>query len=128
MAPAVRVHGLRELNATFRDAPKDTRRALHDEYRTIAEPVKTTAEALAVSEIPRVGVPWSRMRVGITTRLVYVAPRPRGGRGSRRRPNFATLLARRALEPALARNAHRIEADFDAMLGRLVDKWDKEGP
>jgi len=127
----VAVHNLAQLNRTFKHAPKDTQRALRDEYRTVADPVKTSAETLAVSGIPRIGAKWSRMRVGVTSRLVYVAPRPRGlkSRGHpRRRPNLADLLMARSLEPALAQNRHRIEADMDRMLDRLVHKWDSEGP
>ena len=70
------------------------------------------------------------MRTGITTRLVYVAPVQRGvkGRGRGQRPKFGTLLMDRAMEPALEQNQHRIEADFDQMLDRLVHKWDNDGP
>ena len=127
---AVAVRGLRELNRTFKHAPKDVRREIRDEYRTVAEPVRSTAEILAVSSIRRVGLNWSRMRTGITTTLVYVAPRQRGvkGRGRGRRPKFGTLLMDRAMQPALERNEHRIEADFDRMLGRLVHDWDNDGP
>ena len=66
------------------------------------------------------------MRTGVTQTLVYVAPRKRGvktrGSDPRRRPNLGTLLADRALEPALRQHEHRIEADFDRMLGRLVPR------
>lgn len=140
MAGAVAVRGLRELNQTFKHAPKDTRREIRDEYRTVAEPVRSTAATLAMSSIRRIprSPAWAEFRTGVTQTLVYVAPKKRGikGRGydPRRRgegyanPPFSKLLAERALEPALEQNRHRIEADFDRMLDRLVNKWDHDGP
>lgn len=129
---AVAVRGLRELNRTFKHAPKDVRREIRDGYRTVAEPVRSTAATLAVSSIRRIGPNWSQMRTGVTQKLVYVAPKKRGvktrGPDPRRRPNLGTLLAERALEPALEQNRHRIEADFDRMLGRLCHDWDNDGP
>ena len=124
------VHNFEQLNRTFKNASKDINREYRKELRTVAEPVQRSAEALAVSEIPRIGARWSRMRVGITTRLVYVAPRQRGvkGRGLRRRPNLGTLLMDRAMQPALERNEHRVADSLDDMFGRLVHKWDTDGP
>jgi hypothetical protein len=121
------VEGMRELNRLFKNAPKDVRREIRQEYRTVAEPVRSTAETLAGSSIRRIGPRWSRMRTGVTQTEVYVAPRQRGvkGRGShpRRRPNLGTLLAKRATQPALRQHEHRIEADVDRMLGRLCRDW-----
>lgn len=127
----VAVRGLAELTRTFNQAPADAKRAYRSELRDLGEPVRMSAEGLAASTIRRIGPKWSKMRTGVTTRLVYVAPRQRGvsGRGPnpRRRPNLATLLSTRALEPALERNRHRIEDDFDRMLDRLVNKWGRDG-
>ena len=120
--------GFRELNRTFKHAPKDVRREIRDEYRTVAEPVRSTASTLAVSSDPPDAVlaQVGEFRTGVTQTMVYVAPKKRGvkGRGSdpRRRPNLGNLLAERALEPALEQHEHRIEADFDRMLGRLVPR------
>ena len=125
--------GLRELNRTFKHAPKDIRREIRDEYRTVAEPVRSTAATLAVSSIRRIGpeLVADANRCHPNTRLcrtrrnaVSKAAAPIRGR----RPNLGTLLAERALEPALEQNRHRIEADFDRMLDRLVTKWDHDGP
>ena len=128
------VRGLRELTRTFNNAPKDVKKAYRAELRTVAEPVRSTAERLATSTIRKMrsSPDWSKMRTGVTTRLVYVAPRKRGvrrgGNQRRRRPNLATLLSERALEPALDRNQNRVVKDFDDMLGRLVTRWDRDGP
>lgn len=128
---AVAVRGLRELNRTFRQAPRDVNRAYRNELRSVGEPVRLTAETLASSTIRRITPAWARMRTGVTTRLVYVAPRQRGVRGRdqrRRRPNLGTLLMDRAMQPALEQHRGRIETDFDQMLDRLVTKWDHDGP
>ena len=128
----IAVRGLRELTRTFNNAPADVKRAYKDELRTVAEPVRMDAEQLAVSTIRKVGPDWSKMKTGVTTRLVYVAPKQRGagGRGPspRRRPKFGTLLMDRAMQPALDRRRPGIEQDFDQMLDRLVVKWDRDGP
>lgn len=129
---ALVVRGMRELTRTFQNAPKDVNRAYRDELKTVAEPVRMESEQLATSSIRRMTPAWSKMKTGVTTRLVYVAPRKRGigGRGDdpRRRPNLGTLLMDRALQPALERNRARVEQDFDQMLDRLVTKWDQDGP
>lgn len=128
---ALAVRGLRELTRTFNNAPADYKRAYKAELRTVGEPVRLEAETLATSSIRRITPAWSKMKTGVTTRVVYVAPKQRGigGRGDdpRRRPNLGTLLMDRAMQPALERNRHRVEADFDVMLDRLVSKWDREG-
>jgi hypothetical protein len=72
---------------------------------------------------------WSRMRVGVTRNLVYVAPRQKGtrGRGPRRRPKFADLLMGRAMEPALERNTPGIERHFDQLLDQVADGFNRGG-
>lgn len=128
----LRVEGLRELTATFAHAPKDVNRAYRAELRTVAFPVQQTAQQLAVERISRIGVPWSRFRIGVTRTLVYVAPRQRGvnsrGNARLRRPNLARRMAHEVTGPALAVNRHKVERDFDEMLDRLVRKWDHDGP
>lgn len=129
---ALAVKGMRELTRTFNHAPADVKKAYRAELRGIGEPVRVAAEQLAVSRIRRMfdSPQWARMRTGVTTRVVYVAPKQKGARGNsnRRRPNLGTLLATRALEPALEQNRARVEADFQHMLDRLVTKWDHDGP
>lgn len=118
---------MRELQRLFARAGDEARRELRSELRLVAEPVRGDAEALAASSIRRIGIKWSRMRIGVTQKLVYVAPRQRGvkGRGvdKRRRPAFATLLQERAMEPVLRRNEPRIVADLEGVFERLAEKW-----
>lgn len=123
------VRGLRELQVLFaaagKEAQGDMRRALSE----VAEPIRADAESLAVSSIPRIGVPWSRMRTGVTRKAVYVAPRQRGARGAnpRRRPRFADLLDARAMTPALERNKANIEGRVEDAFSALADRWNRHG-
>ena len=122
---ALAVHGMSELNRTFKHAPKDVRRAYRAELRTVGEPVRSTAERLAVSRDPQ-----GRARSGrgcgsgsrsgsSTSRPASAASRVVAATGCAG-PSSATLLMERAMEPALEQNRHRIEEDFDQMLDRLV--------
>jgi len=124
----VAVRGLRELNRALRAADRTTRAEFRTGFRKVAEPVRAEAERLALSEITRVTEPWARMRTGVTSKLVYVAPRQRGikGRGDdpRRRPKFADLLMNRAMAPALERNKARIEHEVERLLDHVADEFE----
>jgi hypothetical protein len=69
------------------------------------------------------------MRVGVTQRLVYVAPKERGvkGRGDlqRRRPKFADLMQARAMQPALTQNSAFVLARVDAVFTKFVNDWNR---
>ena len=130
MPAAVHVKGLRDLSAAFAAAGKQTKRELNDELRNIAEPIRSDAERLAESTISSIGPKWSKMRVGVTRRLVYVAPKQRGLRtrgASGARPNLAGLLARRVMEPALDLNAPDLERATERMLARVGRDWEHHG-
>lgn len=124
----VRVEGLGHLQRAFKLADSELKVELRTTLRAVAEPVRSDAERLATATIPRIGVPWSRMRVGVTTRAAYVAPRQRGklSRANRRlrRPNLADLLLGRAMEPALAENHGRVIAGVERMLDEVGRKWE----
>jgi len=123
------VRGLADLNRAFIRAGKQTRHEIRFEMAALAEPVRQTAQVLAVEKIRRMkfSPEWAEMRTGVTQRLVYVAPVKRGvktrGRGGLRRPNLAELLIGRALDPALALNRPLIEAGIERMLDRISNSW-----
>lgn len=123
----IAVEGMAGLQRALAGAERDVRLGVRAELRQVAEPVRSDAAALALTEIPRMARSprWAGMRVGVTRNLVYVAPRQKGthGRGPRRRPNLADLLMARAMEPALARHEHRIERDLEEMLDRVADRF-----
>lgn len=131
MAGGLVVRNFQALNKTFKQAPRDVRLGLRNEYRTIAQPVQKTAESLAASRIRNLaeGSPWARFRLGITQKVVYMAPRQKGvrGRGRRQRKKFAGLLMGRAMEPALALNEARVVRDMEDLFDRLTRDWNR-GP
>jgi hypothetical protein len=121
----LRVEGLRELQRAFKVADVSLHRELRSSLRQVAEPVRADAERLAVAAIPTVGIQWSRMRVGVTTTSVYVAPRQRGTRDQRkRRPKFAGLLLGRAMEPALQHNQTRVMSGMQRVLDEVGRDWE----
>ena len=125
----VHVRGLRELNRAFAQADKTLKREKNHALRRVAEPVADDAELLARLRIRNIGVEWSRMRVGVTQRAVYVAPKQRGVRsraGQRfRRPNLAGLLMDEAMEPALDANARQVERELDGVLREMERAWEQ---
>lgn len=128
MPPIIAIKGQQQLIRAFRVADKATARALRDEFRQVAEPIRADAEGLAAETIPRIGPRWSRMRVGVTTRVVYVAPRERAVRNyddPRARPKFADLMMGRAMEPALDRNRDRVEQAAERALDHIADIWER---
>lgn len=124
-AETVRVRGLRELNRAFKVADKSLRKNWRREQRAIGEPVAAMAQTLAIARIPGLtkSVSWSQMRVGVTTRVVYVAPRSRRKTGSKR-PNLAPLLMNRAMLPALKANEENTVRRVDNMLVRMSNDWE----
>lgn len=129
MAAAVTLRGLAELERLMAAAGPEAKRALNAELRSVAEPIRSDVERLAVAGIPRIGPKWSRMRIGVTRKAVYVAPRQRGvkGRGDdpRRRPKFADLLLERAMDPALKRNEPLIQRRVDELFHRIANEWNR---
>lgn len=129
------VTGLRELQGAFKAADATLSRELRTGLRKAAEPVREDAERLAQSRIrnilsPTAEVDWWRMRVGITTSTVYVAPFQRS-RLSRRnpllkRPNLAGLLLERSMKPALDRNRERVVTEVDHVLASVGRAWEVE--
>ena len=114
---AVRVSGLRELQRALQAVAKDVNKELRKELREVAEPVRSLAAAKAAG-VGNIGPAWSRMRVGVTGRVVYVAPKSRRHGGSPR-PNLGGLLMDRAMQPALDELAPEIYAGVERMLDRL---------
>lgn len=120
---AVKVRGLRELQAAFKRADKALRVELRDALKAAAEPVRSDAEALARANISRIGSSWWQMRTGVTSKVVYVAPKTRTR--TQKRPNLAALLAGRSMEPALERNRFEVEARVGNALDLVGRAWER---
>lgn len=120
----VEFEGLASIQEGFALGGKEVKAELTGVLKGLAEPVRTTAEGLAIEKIRRMTMEWSRMRVGISTASVYVAPVARGVKkhgDPRNRPNLFDLLLGRALEPALDQNIGGVVAGVEAWLGGVVD-------
>lgn len=122
-APAkgtVVVRGLRDLNRTLKHAEKNVRREVRAAEREIAAPVKSAAERYAVDNISHIDTrsAWWKMRIGVTQKLIYVAPLRRGKKtGTQKRPKFDDTLWDKALKPAQADH----QADFEARVEDALD-------
>lgn len=118
------VRGYRELARTFGRLGPELKKELRVELLRAGEPVRADAERLAASEISNIeaGDVWARMRVGVTSRSVYVAPRARRRRRGPRwkRPNLAVRLLDDAMVPALDANRQQTVANLERMLDRLA--------
>ena len=118
----LRVQGLRELEQAFARFGAAEKKMLAGVLASAAEPVRERAQELASHNITNIGPRWEQMKVGVTTKLVYVAPRARRRRGSPR-PNLAGLLMDKAMQPALDEKAPEVESLLDVALGELGDEW-----
>ncbi len=123
---AIRVKGLNDLHRALKTADNQTRLGVRKVERQVAEPVRVEAEQLAAREISHIGTEWSTMRIGITQKLVYVAPKRRRRQGSPRK-NLAGLLMDKAMQPALERNRAKIEKNFEDMLDGMAGDFNRGG-
>ena len=127
MAPrraGLKVRGLKETARAFDHISDDLSGELTDGLKKAAEPVRTAAQDNAVRRIRNVTrvSGWAEQKIGVSKRsaLVYMVPVKRRTRSAaRRRPNFAELMLKRAMEPALDANEHRVREEVDDVLNRL---------
>lgn len=127
---AVAVEGYTDVLRALKTVDKDIRVGVRKEIRQAAEPVRATAETLAVTQIRgiRAGDRWAAMRVGITQTSVYVAPVKRGLRaGARKRPNLAPLMQNRVMEVALYQHQEEVFAHVDALIARECARFNAGG-
>jgi hypothetical protein len=118
VSSTILVSGLSELQRDLRrmasDLGPEVRKALAD----VGQPIARRAETLAAANISHIGPTWEQMRIGVTTKGVYLAPKSRRRRGSPR-PNLAGLLLNDAMQPAVDESEEPVTAALEAMLDRL---------
>lgn len=121
------MHGYTQLKVLAKAAGPEVQKDLDKRLRELAEPVRASAESLAVANIPRIGLSWSRMRVGVTRKATYVAPKQRGQRrrGPLSRPNLADLLEDRSMTPALRQHEAGLEAGAESVLYGFASRWNR---
>lgn len=119
----VKIEGFTQFQRSLREIEPRLFHEFRQELLAAGEPVARAVHGLAVQNIPTVTMPWSEFRVGSTTRLVYVAPKQRGAKsGSRKRPRFASLLLKRALEPAVPLAERILQTRAEDALRRVIGK------
>jgi hypothetical protein len=120
----IAVSGLAELVRAFDVLEGKTKSEVRDALVKAGEPVRSAAEQYAVADIRNIGDQWSQMRLGITPRMVYIAPRMRSRRRASKRKNLAVLLLDRSMWPAAARHEHEV---LDGLEHAIDDLTREEG-
>ncbi len=124
------VNGFEELQKSLRLSGPAVQKAMNDGLKAGAEPVRALAGLYARERISgmkrarRTPAPWSIMRVGVTTRSVYVAPVERGLKGPfdlpGRRPNLFNLLLEKALYPASDAGAPLVAQAVEVLIDEAI--------
>lgn len=127
MAVQVRVENLRNVNRAFNAINAELGGDLSDGLERAAQPVKATAEALAVHRIHNLhrSPKWAEQKIAVSkaTALVRMFPVKRSTKvANRKRPNFSGLMFGRAMEPALQQNTLKVTREVDQLLSRLGRK------
>ncbi len=117
----IRVRGLRELDRALNAYDKDLKKEVRKELKVVAEPVRSLSEQMAVGNISNVGATWSRMKLGVKARAVYVAPRARPTGQGTARPNLARML-KAQMEASLEQKTPDVVKGFEDMIDRLTSK------
>lgn len=125
------VQGLANLQRALKHAERDVRLGIRKELRQVVEPIRRDAQTLTGVRIRRMHLSpeWTRMRVGVTQKFIYVAPRQKGvrrrGEHPLKRPNLAELMMSRAMEPALYHNQPDVLRAFEGMLATMAAKFNR---
>lgn len=121
-ASAIKIDGLAQFQKTLKSCERDVRLGVKASLRAAAEPVRVEAERLAPQEIKNVGPDWSQMRVGLTTSVLYVAPKQRtSSQQGRKRRNMAGLLGR-VLDDALESKSSEAEGLIEKALDDILER------
>jgi hypothetical protein len=125
------VENMASLQRALRKADREIRLGIRAEFRALAEPVRQHEQELALTRIRNMpGSPrWARVRVGVTSQVLYTVPGQKGvrGRSPRRRPNLADLLADRAVEPTRRWFEPRAEREVEQLLDRIAREFNRGG-
>lgn len=117
------VRAFGKLNKGF---SKDVRKRL----KAAVEPVRQQAEVLAGQQVRNLGGgdPWTGIRTGGGTKLVYVAPKQKGRAArhnpKRRRPNLAPHILK-AMESAAERGQQHVQREVDLVLEKSLEDWSR---
>jgi len=98
----------------------DVKKELRTELQAVAQSIRVHAQELASANIRNIGPRWQRMRLGVISSGVYLAPQQRGRKtGPGKRANLAGLLLNKAMQPAVDQGADAVVLALEVMLDRL---------
>lgn len=122
---SIRVDGLRELLAVTDQLDRDARRAVRNEIRDVAVPIRDEAQSLFLS---RVSGDQRKTRYGISVRkvgTVSVEQRVKGKDRNplRRRPKFTALVWDRSLQPAADNKENEVAERFEKTMDGIRQRW-----
>lgn len=121
-----KLRGFREAQRALQRVDKDASKDLKKKLREAAEPVRAAAERNVGTGIKTITPNWAKMRSGVTSSLVYVAPKQKGvgkrGDTDKRRPNLADLLAPE-MEQALTDEEDEVVRTVDDVLAEMERDW-----
>lgn len=121
---AIKVDGLTALQKALKNCEKEVKSGIRAKLRDVGEPVRVEAERLASEEIRRIGPAWSQMKIGLTSSLLYVAPKQRStSAASRKRKNLAALLGRALNDAVDAKRAESLGLMENALDDILQRNW-----
>jgi hypothetical protein len=122
----IRLSGYREVLRAFDRTTQEADDIRHV-FADVALPMARHATGLAIQAIPKVTIPWSRNRVGVSAGGVYVVPQKRGTRDPRkRRPNFGVMLNTLSYDPTVAHFEPIIHLSVERAIDRLVHTFEEK--
>lgn len=119
MADTVYVEGLTDLLRACRHSETEVRSLVRKKLLESGQSVREEAQSLASANISHIGARWARMRIGLVSRGVYIAPASRRAGGSPR-PNLGTLLLEKSMLPAVAAQAGTVERRLEQAVDELA--------
>lgn len=122
---SIRVDGLRELLAVTDQLDRDARRAVRNEIRDVAVPIRDEAQSLFLS---RVSGDQRKTRYGISVRKVGTVSVEQRVKGKdrdprRRRPKFTALVWDRSLQPAADNKENEVAERFEKTMDGIRQRW-----
>jgi hypothetical protein len=122
----VNVRDFQKVIRAYDRVGKAAKKSVRDNLKFAADPVLQTANRTSAPAIRNLkeGSPWSKQRIGVTQRVVYMAPKVRGRNKNIRRPNFRDLMMDRVYVPSLRVNADEVEKRLGSrVFDDLVHEW-----
>jgi hypothetical protein len=113
-ASEIKIKGQVELERAFLELRKEVLVELKPMIAGLAEVVRVDAQSRAGAEIANIGPRWQRMRVGVTLRGAYVAPKSKRTSGSPRRNLAGELMD--SMQGALDSKRAFIERGFEELV------------